>query len=494
MLRQAYSFALGLLLCSCVWLSSAAAPELEGFHPTGGQIGSTNEVAAFGKFDPWPPSVWIDSAGLALVSTTNKGKFQAVIAADARPGPCLVRFYNAEGASEPRFFVIGSGAELADREPNDHFTNATAIAALGVTINGNFDKREDVDNYAVELKAGERLHARMESHTLMSKVDAVLRLVDSDGYQLAWNHDHATFDPLLEYVAPKDQKVIVQAFGFPYPAGSEIRLAGGEGSFYRLHLTTGQAPAHLAPRGESLAYGTPVTGVLTNVAQRDAFTLPVKKDQWVSLQVRAAQIGSPLDAWIQIQGADGKEITRADDSNGSADPALEWKPTMDGEVKVVVGSLTRRGRPDFRYELLAAAAPPAFKAVLEKGTLTLKPNEMNSVNLKIERFRGHTNKLEARVTGLPSAITATCTNVPAGNGSAVVAFIAPADAPPFQGPVVVKLFEAATGLEQVAPFELVSRSENNGVPGGYQQLAIPQVEHLWLAVLSNAPAATQAAK
>jgi hypothetical protein len=38
---------------------------------------------AVGKFDPWPPQVWVDSPGIVFNAETNSGKFTVAIAANA---------------------------------------------------------------------------------------------------------------------------------------------------------------------------------------------------------------------------------------------------------------------------------------------------------------------------------------------------------------------------------------------------------------------------
>src|SRR5438034_834991 len=48
-------------LCSWNSTTQAAGPTLDHLYPVAVQIGSTNAVTAIGKFDPWPPKVWVDA-------------------------------------------------------------------------------------------------------------------------------------------------------------------------------------------------------------------------------------------------------------------------------------------------------------------------------------------------------------------------------------------------------------------------------------------------
>src|SRR3989442_15600720 len=100
------------------------------------------------------------------------------------------------------------------------------------------DKSGDVDSFAVTLEAGQTLIAWLEAYTLASPMDAVLRLVDSRGAQLALNDDDGrTLDPLLAWTAGSAGTYVLQVFRFAHPAASEFKLTGGNACGYRLHLS-----------------------------------------------------------------------------------------------------------------------------------------------------------------------------------------------------------------------------------------------------------------
>ena len=93
----------GLLL---TFAAHAAAPVLDTLFPAAVQLGTTHAVVAVGKAEPWPPKVWVDAPGIRFEPTTNSGTFSVVIAPDAPVGPHLVRVFNDDGASAPRFLVV----------------------------------------------------------------------------------------------------------------------------------------------------------------------------------------------------------------------------------------------------------------------------------------------------------------------------------------------------------------------------------------------------
>src|SRR4051794_7449645 len=92
--------------------AGAAEPVLKQLYPLGGQRGTTVSVTAPGAAEPWPPQVWADTAGLAFRAEADKGKLTVEIAKDAALGPHLVRLFNAQGASSPRFFFVSAEPEI----------------------------------------------------------------------------------------------------------------------------------------------------------------------------------------------------------------------------------------------------------------------------------------------------------------------------------------------------------------------------------------------
>jgi hypothetical protein len=484
--------ALAVLSFSCL---AADKPTLDHLYPPGAGRGTTNDVTFLGKFDPWPPKVWASAPGLDFQFTTNKGKAQLIVSPEAKLGPCLVRIYNDEGPSDPRIFVVGDKPELLESEPNNYFTKAQVVTNLLVTINGRLEKNGDVDSFRIDLKGGQWLDAAVDSYTLLAKLDPVLRLVTTNGYQLAWNHDFASLDPRLVWQAPYDLTGVIQVFGFAYPADSDIRLSGGPAAVYRLHLNVAdQAPGDLresptenepnnsATNAPSLELPATVIGTICPARDLDRFKLALKKDQTIEARVQAASLGSPLDAWLAIENSAGKENARNDDADNSRDPRLEWKAPEDGQFYVVVGSVTHQGTTDCRYHLSIKTLEPDYRVTSSADALAATPGSTNTLKLLFKRLRGFTNELSASVEHLPEGVRAEDLDIPAKDGDLSLKIVVATNAPASNGPFQVSVRDKASGAQRHVPFELVSRSENNGVPGGYSKLLVERTDDLWLTV------------
>ncbi|MCC6235129.1 MAG: hypothetical protein IT580_20970 [Verrucomicrobiales bacterium] len=487
---------------------------LEHLHPAGAAQGASEVILLSGKFDSWPVQTWISGTGVTLVCETNRGQVRFEVAQDAAVGPRLVRVYNVEGCSEPRFFVVGGGRERREIEPNDRFSAAQGVEECPVTFNGRLDKNGDVDSYRVRLAAGEALEARLDAFVLMSKVDAVLRLVDEQGRQLAWNHDAQAFDPVLRWRATEERSVIVQVFGFKYPADASIQLTGGEGCVYRLHLATSASgedpltqwagPREVEPNDAAadtpMALPLTVVGEIAPAGDIDRYPVQLEAGDSLDLGLMAAGLGSPLDAWIALEDGAGKERWRVDDGEGTRDPVGNWKAPESGRFVVVVGSVTRQGGEAYRYRLSVSRGVPRVEASLSVSTLVLGAGATNELKVQWKRWHGHTNAAYLEVRDLPEGVTAPPVAAPAGDGEVVVKLVATAEAAAASGPVRVVCRETTAGpaTEIPVPVVLVSRGENNGVPQGYSRLLIERWNDVWLTVTnattsSNVVAATAAA-
>lgn len=539
-----------ILIVSCV--GRAAAPVLEHFYPVALQRGTTNTVAAIGKFDPWPVEFRVEGQGITLAATTNKGVLEIVVAPEAAVGTRLVHAFNSDGASAPRFLVVTAEPQLAEAEPNDERAKAQVVTNTPAWLNGRLDKGGDVDQFAVELAAGQTLVATLQAYVLQSPVDAALRLHDPRGVEVQFNHDDGrTLDPQLIFTAERAGRHTLQVFGFAHPAGSEVRFTGNDRCVYRLQLATGPVVGHTLPLGlqhgvtnrlqpvgwnlgaagakpvsvfpaevpTNAVWWTPmlrgvewmsrlpmgwgpellehepnanaaaalevpvpgaVTGTIDPAGDVDRFGVAVKKDERFAFAVQAAALGFPLDAWLAVENAEGKELARNDDAT-SADPQLEWTAPADGRFVLAVGSLLRRGGGDQLYRLSVARAQPEFRATVEAAAFTVTAGATNEVKLTVARLFGHSGKLNAVVSGLPPDVTATPVEIAEKAGDATLRLVAATNAPAFSGPLRITV--AGDGQERLAVFALATTGENNGVPQGFTDLLVRETDSLWLTVL-----------
>jgi hypothetical protein len=213
----------------------------------------------------------------------------------------------------------------------------------------------------------------------------------------------------------------------------------------------------------------------------------VAEPGWIAAEARAEAVGSPLDAWLRLDDAKGKVISRNDDHDGSRDPYLEWQAATNVEYTIVVGSLTRLAGEEQRFELSLRRVEPDYVASTAASSLSLKPGSTNELAVTVTHLRGFTNEVRLAVTNLPPGITVEPVVAPAKDGEAKLMFVARTNAPTFQGPFQIEARDAVTGKNRTVPFLLTGGTVNNGVPGGYRVLLSDRINDLWMTVLAPEP-------
>lgn len=94
---------------------------------------------------------------------------------------------------------------IADAEPNDKPEQAQAISVPQAT-NGRMDAPNDIDNYALTLKAGQSVRCEVRARRNGSNLDSTIRVLNAMGGVIAANDDihPSTKDSLLVFTPPAD--------------------------------------------------------------------------------------------------------------------------------------------------------------------------------------------------------------------------------------------------------------------------------------------------
>lgn len=319
-----------LLCCLAGSAARAAAPAPEFLFPAGGKQGATLKVTVGGKLDGWPVGVWTDHAGLVFKAETNGGAFSVTIGAEVPPGPHLVRFYNGDGAAEPRTFVVGTRDEVPEAEPNDDFRKAQRLDKPAVVVNGRLEKAGDVDSFALQAEQGKWIVAAVDCYALGSSVDPVVQILDERGVRVAFNHDTHNLDALVAWQAPRAGTYYVQVLGFAHPPAADVAAKGSPAYVYRLTLTTGPFAHSAFPMGLTRGAKGAVELVgwnLPKAAQPVDGTRVAAAEQLLFLP--AEPTGDTL--WLDV--ADAADVTEREpnDTAAKAQP-VTFPATLNGRI------------------------------------------------------------------------------------------------------------------------------------------------------------------
>jgi hypothetical protein len=223
----------------------AVEPNLGQISPIGVQRGTEVEMTFPGSRLADAKQLLFYSPGLEVkelkATADNSVTAKIAIAADCRLGIHAVRLATASGISNLRTFTVGPLPEVKEVEPNNLFAEPQKIE-MNVTISGTC-ANEDLDNYVVELKKGQRLNCECEGLRLGNVMfDPYVAILNEARFELARSDDSALLfqDSICSIVAPEDGKYIIQV--------RESSFAGG-GAAYRLHVGSFPRPTAVYPAG-----------------------------------------------------------------------------------------------------------------------------------------------------------------------------------------------------------------------------------------------------
>jgi hypothetical protein len=482
-------FAFGIVLAAMTLPLHAAAPKIDGLFPAGAQSGTECEVMVLGAFEPWPLTALCDETRITFSpDEKEKGKYRVAVGAEVEPGPYLVRFFNAEGATEPRIFVVGSAPE---RTPSGTDAMPIDVADLPLTLNGKLESSGEVDRFIITLEAGQTLVAEVAAYALDSPLDPLLHLRGPRGEPIAFNHDatRAGLDPRLVFTAPAAGCYELYLSAFAYPPQANIQFAGGATSIYRLNLghevPVLELPPPLEADGEepqTLTLPATIHGRIDPPGDADRFCFEAKKGEIFHLEVLADAIGSWMDPILVLEDSEGNELKRQDDIDSKAelDAKLDWSAPVDGTFTAVIRDLNGDGGREIAYRFHLSKPDPSLAATAGGTAYAIKAGQKLEIAVNVERRHGFTGDLEVGAADLPPGITAPPVAVPE-KGETKLVLEAAADAASANVPFTlwVGAKEAAEDLRVPCRFEVKGATTEPG------DLLVSSSDRAWLTVLGK---------
>lgn len=240
--------------CAGIAIATVAAaagppPNLVDMHPHGGQQGRALRLVIEGygvaselEIESTLPGSFArlgeaaDEDRLQKQRRPNDRNLQAAvflveIDADAEPGLYPLRAISEDGLSNALLFRVDTVSEVSEQSLHDAggIIDAPRIEALPVVVNGTLDGAER-DRYRFQAAPGERIVLEVEARRVGSAIDPVLRLLDSQGSEIAFNQEGAGIDvdARLDWQPPEAGEYVVEVH--------DARFSDQRRNFYRLKL------------------------------------------------------------------------------------------------------------------------------------------------------------------------------------------------------------------------------------------------------------------
>jgi hypothetical protein len=188
-----------------------------------------------------------DDAAAGKGGTKLALKARLTVAAGAPLGPREVRVATSQGVSSVGLVVVVDTPVVAeaDDKANDQPAGAQPLT-LPITATGAIGKPEDVDWYAFDATAGQRVTIRAwgnrlenKIHDLQTHFDPILVLHDAEGRELAADDNHDFADPRLTYAC--------EAAGRYFLEVRDTTYAGNASWTYVLEATAGPYATAVSP-------------------------------------------------------------------------------------------------------------------------------------------------------------------------------------------------------------------------------------------------------
>jgi len=470
------SLGAGIVL-SLSYSAALGAPNVEQLSPRGLPPGEEVELtirgpeigAATALWTSFPAEVKRDIPETKDGGTENKDPARAVfrvtVAKEFAGGIGAVRVITPSGVSEPVLLLVDELPTTADNGQNRGRDTAQQVE-LPAAIDGQCEPTE-ADYYRFAGKSGQRVSLETYAARLGSSCDPMLRLLASDGRELAFNDDDASTgaDARLSAVLPADGEYLVEIRDaryrsgpyrlrigdFPlvstaYPpvavagqsarfqfAGADIenvspveraipaeqtllplaaRRSGGQSASHAaalvspLTVVTENEPNEQNEQATPASLPVVVCGRLEQAGDRDLFRFDAKKGQLLSVSAITRRVGSPSAVLIQIQSADGKTLEQAAD-NGAEEPKLRWKAPEDGVYYLAAEEVNGFGGPEHAYAVSIQPGPVDV-------TLQVKPEKNVSDTYVVAENGTFVVHVECDRAGFDEAITLSLAGVPEG--------------------------------------------------------------------------------
>ena len=504
-------------------------------------------VAAPAKLTPIQ-AIWFEGPVIPQPASQQKEDYPKdfsallTLAPTAPLGLQTWRLATSQGVTSAWGFVVGEFPEVIEDEVDGQ--SPAVRVELPVTINGRIFPREDVDAWSFIAKAGQAVTCHVATAVFGSPLDARIEVRDSAGRMLGERLPEGSTTPALRFTAPADGEYQVRihdtAFGglqdhvyrltvtagpcldAVYPLGgrrgakTRLELSGvnlpqpaveialpDEGSEFVWRLddaksSWGEVRLDLDDFDELLEVEpndmTPpacsVPSVLNGRIQQpgdvDVWRFAAKKGIEYQFEARAARLGSPLDAVLEVTDADGKRLAEADDlGHGQTDARLRFTAAADTEYRVSVRDrLASRGDARFAYRIRATSIEqPEFALSLAVDSTNLERGKTANVKVSLARGPGFKEPVAIEVEGLPPGVTLAAPAVIAANQNDVqLQFKTEADARIAAVPLKI------IGRAKVGDRELVRPARATDLPPP-QGSTSPTVasDPFWLAVVPPTP-------
>ncbi len=328
---------------------------------------------------------------------------------------------------------VGDSDEFVETEPNDDPMNPNRVQ-LGTNINGRFDKASDRDHFVVTAKKGQKFTLRGITRRQGSPSAIYMRLLNSDGGQVAEARDFGVVDPVINYIFPSDGDYTLLVQHRDHLGGSQYA--------YRVVVRPTQVGFTLTASADRVNIPVGGTASVTVAPDRQGYQGPITVAAFglpkgITNTPTVIGSGRPNVIMTLIAAADaptGKvfpiQIT------GTAkigDSDFQANATLSGALKAVFSGLPWPPQTLSRAVAVAVGPKPEFSLRIEPQQIVFGRDLKAIIKVIATRDKDYDEQITLAVTpahnGLPGGISAALKPIPKGENEINIVFSANNKAP-----------------------------------------------------------------
>lgn len=388
---------------------------------------------------PYPMGVTRGSvAKVSFVGPDADGVGEAEVRAPSDPKIEWVNVAARRADGESSGFAtlrIEDAPVAVEAEPNNELANATRVE-LGASVNGRLETSGDIDHFVFLAKKDQKFRFNVVTRRQGSPASAYLRLLKSDGGQVAAKEDFGVGDAFFDYTFPADGDYTL--------AVEELHQRGGAAFIYRVESQPITPTFDLTAAADTINVGAGSTAMVTVDVARRGYNGPI--------QIAATNLPAGVTSNPTIAGPGAKSVvltisSAAETAAGTFVPVqivgrgqngtdeFEVVARTEDAMKASLNSLPWGPQNLDGYVAVGVAPKPQIRLRPESGEVVFGQSLSASVKVVVDRDAGFDEAITLAVTpeaakgGLPGNVTVAVAPIAKGKNEAVITFTATDKAP-----------------------------------------------------------------
>jgi hypothetical protein len=428
-------FTLLLLLSLPLHAAPPKPPPAMRANPPAAAIGKTTRITFTGPGAADATGLWtpINLNFTRIPSDQSRASvFDIQIPAENKAGLIPLRLTGPKGISGLMMLMLDDLPAVPKHPGNNSLAHAQRIE-FPSAVDGACEEMA-FDYYRFAGKKGQRIWVDVVAGRIGSSLDAIVRLLDSAGHELAYcDDDPATApDPRFAFVLPANGDYILEIRDVNYDGGTifHYRLRLGDSSIMppvlpdkHQEIEPNDSPSTASP----LSIPGTISGRFDRVGDVDHFRFSAAKGEKIDFRSRTRSLNSPCDAVLQICKIDGTVLARSKPSD-PAEGSVEYDFVEPGEYVLRVAELSGAGGQGLLYQIIAGPALPPFTLSIESENLAAKPAGHVTVKVTATRAKEYKAAIALSAVCPDLSLAAMAGTIPEGKTEGQLTFDLPADA------------------------------------------------------------------